>query len=143
MLGASPPITSPNAKSSSPITNNRATGASTVRLVAGEHDANHRAEEERVGDPAVPGHPTEVGLDVGEDGRDRERLERHERDDCDEPDLQAPASAPDGGFGVSVVTHVERAYAVRGPPSPGLREPRWFPETWAGEPAGGQSARRP
>ena len=65
-------------------------GAATVGLVAGEDDPDHRAEEERAGHPAVPGDAAEVRLDLRQDRGDGERLERHERHDGDQPDLQRP-----------------------------------------------------
>ena len=73
----------------------RRSGADPIGPVAGVDDADHRAEEERRGDPPVPAQTAEVVLDLGQDRRHGERLERHERDDGDEPDLQRPPTRVD------------------------------------------------
>ncbi len=51
-----------------------------VGLVAGHHDADQRAEEERAGHPAVEAQAAEVVLDGREDRDDRQRLEGDQRD---------------------------------------------------------------
>ena len=91
MLGANPPIGETDREEDEPD-DVRRPGAASVGLVAGEHDPDHRAEEEGAGDPAVPGDATEVGFDLGQDRGDGERLERDQGDDRDEPDLQRSAA---------------------------------------------------
>ncbi len=73
----------------------RRSGTDPIGPVAGVDDPDHRAEEERRGDPPVPAESAEVALDLGKDRRDGERLEGDERDDGDEADLQRPPTRVD------------------------------------------------
>ena len=57
-------------------------------------DADHRPEEERRGDPPVPRHPVEVGLDVGEDADHRQRLGRRDDGAGDEAELHRAPREP-------------------------------------------------
>ena len=68
----------------------RAAETVAIGLPPGEHDARHRAQEERRRHPAVPRQTAEVGLDLWHDRDDRQRFEGNQRDDGHEADRQRP-----------------------------------------------------
>ena len=90
MVGASPPAISPTAKSAHPAANGTAgprRSASRPATIVPTSDG----EQVRAEDPAVEREVAEVVLDHRQHGRDRERLEAHERDGEDEAARQRPA----------------------------------------------------
>ena len=89
--GASPPNRSPAVNVAMPHASAGANPAALGQLATLD-DADHRAEEERRGDPPVPHHPLEVGLDVGEDADHRQRLRRRDDGAGHEAELHARAA---------------------------------------------------
>ena len=88
IVGASPPIVSPTANSTSPMANGRHSGTRSSAPPA-THDAQQVAQEERRVDPAVELDLAELFADQRQHGPDRQRLEGDQRDRRDEPDRQA------------------------------------------------------
>jgi hypothetical protein len=66
--------------------------AATIDEPADHDDADQRPEEERGEDPAVELHPAELAGDDRHHRRDREGLERDQRDGQDQPERERPAA---------------------------------------------------